>query len=288
MRTSGYVSSPCGELFYEREGATGAPPLVCVHGGPGFTSYYLESLFELSGQLPVVCYDQAGCGRSRRVGGRKVFSVDGFVEELEALREALGVSSMHLLGHSFGGLIIGEYALRYPERARSAIFASASIDIPRWLADGQRLLSQLPLMDRMILREGLRAGNVHSPEFLRALASYYTKHVYGFTEKPESISKSEAEADHVTYQTVWGPNELAVTGLVRDYTLTPRLAELSCPSLFMCGRCDEATPEAHQYFASLAPRSACHIFEQSAHHPHITERKECLETIGQFLRSVEG
>lgn len=288
MQPSGYVSAPCGEFFYERRGSAATPPLVSVHGGPGFTSYYLEALFDLSDDVPVVCYDQAGCGRSRRAGVRRIFSIEGFVEELEALRQALDVPSMHLLGHSFGGLIVGEYALCYPERARSVIFASVSIDIPRWRADGLRLVSELPLMDRMILREGLRTGNMTSPEFTRSLSAYYTKHVYGFTEKPPSIRISEVEADHGTYQTVWGPNELAVTGLVKEYNLSPRLSELSCPTLFMCGRFDEATPEAHQYFASLTRESACHIFEHSAHHPHITERTEFLDRVRDFVRSIES
>lgn len=283
-RNCGFVSSSAGELFFEQSGDSAGTPLVCVHGGPGFTGYYLEPLFELSSDQPVICYDQAGSGRSReRCPERRLHTVDAFVDELEALRVARGLEKMHLLGHSFGGLIAGEYALRFPERVTSIIFACVAIDIPRWIDDGQRLVSGMPLMQRMILREGVRTGSYGSPQFVTALEQYYIKHIYGFTEKPECITRAEAGADARTYQIVWGVNELAVTGYIRDYSMSSRLSELRVPAIFVCGRFDEATPEAHEYFASLVPGSRCHIFEKSAHHPQLTEREEFLGVVRDFL-----
>jgi proline iminopeptidase len=140
-------------------------------------------------------------------------------------------------------------------------------------------------MQRMILREGLRMGNCSSPQFVSALSHYYTKHIYGFDEKPECIKLAEATADARTYQIVWGANELAVTGYIRDYSMSPRLGELKPPAIFVCGRFDEATPEAHEYFTSLVPGSRCHIFEKSAHHPQLTERAEFLAVIRGFLQA---
>lgn len=285
MSSSGFVRSLAGELFYRAEGTPCEVPLVCVHGGPGFTSYTLEPIFELSDEVQVVCYDQAGCGRSReRTSERSDFSVAGFIEELEALRVQLEVPRMHLLGHSFGALIVGEYALQYPERVESVVFSCASIDIPRWMEDAQRLISGLPMMPRMILREGLRSGAHNSPAFAQAYEVYKSRHIYGCEDLPESIRRSEAESDSRTYQIVWGPHELAVTGVVRSYTMCDRLPLLAARSLFVCGRFDEATPEAHQHFASLVPGSRCHIFENSAHHPQLTEKQEFLGVIRAFIR----
>ena len=281
-----YIQTAAGEVFYERYGSGDELPLVCVHGGPGFTSYYLEPLSALSAERPIVLYDQAGCGRSRRGGGRKLFSIESFVEELEALRRELRIERMHLLGHSFGGLIIGEYALRYPERVGRLIFACVSIDIPRWIEDGHRLVGQMSLMQKMVLREGARTGATSSPAYLTALQAYYAKHIYGSEEIPKSIRRAEVESDAQTYNTVWGANELVVNGLVREYSLSPRLPDLSAPTLFMCGRFDEATPEAHEYFASLVPEARLRVFEHSAHHPFATEPKESIRVVGDFLRGV--
>ena len=286
MSRTGFIETSAGEVFFEWHGAEIGEPLMCVHGGPGFTSHYLEPLTDLASTVPTVLFDQAGCGRSRRGGARKVFSIDGFISELEDLRRELKIEKMRLLGHSFGGLIIGEYALRYPDRVASLIFACVSIDIPRWIADGERLVGQLSLMQKMVLREGARTGATNSPHYLTALAAYYRKHIYGCDEIPECIGRSEAEADAQTYQTVWGSNELVVNGLARQYNLSPRLSQLRAPTMFMCGRFDEATPEAHAYFASLVPGSKLHVFERSAHHPFATEREESLRVIRDFLKTI--
>ena len=285
MTRDGYIQTLAGELFYEEQGAGDGTPLIVVHGGPGFTGYALRSLFEVSDERRVVVYDQAGCGRARRSGGRNNFTIEGFVEELEALRQSLGYDKINLFGHSFGGLIIGEYALRYPDRVERLIFACASLDIPRWIADGQRLLGGLSLMDRMILREGGRTGATSSPEYVAALGSYYAKHIYGGAEASELVQQAERESDAQTYQIVWGTNELVVNGIVKDYSMTPRLSQLVVPSLFMCGRFDEATPEAHEFFASCVSGAAIHIFEKSAHHPCITEKDEVIAVVRKFLRS---
>jgi len=285
MHTTGYIQTRAGEVFFQRRGGDEGVPLVCVHGGPGFTSHYLEPIFALSDSSPIITYDQAGCGRSRREGARKIFSVDGFIDELEDVRRELGLEKMCLLGHSFGGLIVGEYALRYPERVERIIFACVSIDIPRWIEDGRRLVGSLSLMQRMLLREGERSGTTSSPEYLTALSAYYRKHIYGCDEIPPEVRRSEAEADAQTYQIVWGTNELVVDGMVKDYNLAPRLSSLRCPCLFMCGRNDEATPEAHEYFASLVPGAVLHVFEKSAHHPFATEGKESIHVIREFVRA---
>jgi proline iminopeptidase len=280
----GYITSSAGELFFDARGERlGNAPLVAIHGGPGFSSYYLEPLFRLSSHFEVTLYDQAGCGRARRAGPRKLFTIESFVDELEALRVAVGAERIVPLGHSFGGLIAVEYALRFPARVERLILASVSIDIPRWRRDADRLLSGLPLMARMVLREGERSGQLDSPVYLSALAQYYRKHVYGFDEKPDVLRLSEEHADSLTYNTMWGPNELVITGVCRDYDISSRLPEIRCPTLLTCGRFDEATPEAHAHFENLLPAARLEVFENSAHHPHLSETEKYLSVVQVFV-----
>jgi proline iminopeptidase len=286
MVSGSYAEAVGGRFWYEVHGSLSAetPPLVVVHGGPGFPSFYLEPLRVLSNRIPVVFWDQAGCGRSKEFGERKDFSIEGFVSELEELRKALGVSKMHLYGHSFGGVIIGEYAIKFPQSVASTIFVSASLDIPRWRADAARLRKSLPLMSKMVLTEGDRTGNYTSPQYLAAYSEYINRFIYRFKEKPESISRSEIESDARTYMTMWGPNELVISGVVKDYSFSEQLPHLPAPALFMCGRYDEATPEAHEYFASQVPNALCVVFEESAHHPHINETEAVCKALATFLQ----
>ena len=79
----GYIDVPGGKVWYRAVGDDAeATPLLCLHGGPGFTHYYLEPLEALADRRRVIFYDQLGCGRSDRPGDLSLWNVDRFVEEL--------------------------------------------------------------------------------------------------------------------------------------------------------------------------------------------------------------
>ncbi len=98
----GYVQVPGGKVWYRIVGGGSATPLLLLHGGPGFTSHYLDRLQQLSDERPVVSYDQLGAGRSERPEDMRLWRVERFVEELAELRAELGLARVHLLGHSWG------------------------------------------------------------------------------------------------------------------------------------------------------------------------------------------
>lgn len=111
----GFIEVPGGRVWYRRVGKGGIP-LLCLHGGPGFTHYYLESLEALADRRQVVFYDQLGCGRSDRPDDLTLWTVERFVEELAVVRGALGLTRLHLLGSSWGGMLAMQYVLdRRPE-----------------------------------------------------------------------------------------------------------------------------------------------------------------------------
>lgn len=82
----------------------GTAPLLVLHGGPGLPHDYLGGLAELAERgRTVVFYDQLGCGRSDHPDDQTLWVMDTFVEEIEAVREGLGLQDIHLFGHSWGG-----------------------------------------------------------------------------------------------------------------------------------------------------------------------------------------
>ena len=94
--------------------------LVAIHGGPGMASDYMRSLEQLAGgDLAVVTYDQRGTGRSTEPTDG--FAMERYVEDLEAVRQAVGTDAVHLFGHSWGGLVAQRYAISYPDRVRSIV-----------------------------------------------------------------------------------------------------------------------------------------------------------------------
>ena len=101
----------CGETHNE--------DLVLLHGFAGSSVLYYPMLRELSNKYKVHCLDFIGMGLS----SKEKFecktteeTLDFLVESIEKWREAEGIEKFHLAGHSFGGYISGQYALRYPDR----------------------------------------------------------------------------------------------------------------------------------------------------------------------------
>jgi proline iminopeptidase len=79
-----------------------------------------------------------------------------------------------------------------------------------------------------------------------------------------------------------------VLGNLKEFDCTSQLMEISCPTLYTCGRFDEATPETTQYYSSLTPNANFHVFEHSAHLPYIEEPEAYLQVIGSFLREIDS
>lgn len=92
---------------------------------------------------------------------------------------------------------------------------------------------------------------------------------------------------HNVYATMRGPSEFSATGTLKDYDRTPRLHEIGVPTLFLCGRYDEATPEATKWYQSLVPGAEMIFFEHSAHMPHLEETERCLGVVRDFLSRLE-
>lgn len=129
----------------EGETAAGKLPVLCLHGGPGGAHDYLEPLFGL-GQTGrrTVLYDQVGCGRSATPPRALDWTVELFVDEVGAVREALGLDHVHVFGSSWGGMLAMEYALTQPDGLASLVLASSPASIPQWVEETGKLRAQLP------------------------------------------------------------------------------------------------------------------------------------------------
>lgn len=118
-------------LWYRTFGPTNAPAVLYLHGGPGYNAFGFEQTVAetIGADVRVVVLDQRGCGRSP-LGAAAPAGMDATVADLEALRDALGVSRWAVLGHSFGGLVAQVYAARHPTRVSGLLLAESTTDLP--------------------------------------------------------------------------------------------------------------------------------------------------------------
>lgn len=122
-------------IWYRVAGKPDGVPLVFLHGGPGEGSQTFQAVGgpALEKTQRVVYLDQRGSGRSERPKDARFYSIPILVEDVEALRKALGVERIALLGHSFGTILALEYAARHPDHVAAVVLAAAVPDIPRVL-----------------------------------------------------------------------------------------------------------------------------------------------------------
>ena len=266
-------------------------PLLCIHGGPGYGLDYLKPLEEMmSTGRQVVFYDQLGCGGSDRPGDGVDWSMDLFLDELEAVRAAAGLEHVHLLGHGWGGMLALEHALRRAPGIESLILSSAVASVPQWRAELARLLEALPEEIRAPLRKHAAEGTTASLACCCTVDAVLRRHFCRMTPWPDCLERSHAHAraHPEARRALFGPSEVEPAGRLAEWDITARLGEISCPTQVVSGRHDLVTPPMAATIYRDVPASEWVVFEHSAHVPHLEEAQRYLEVLDGFLGKVES
>jgi len=259
-------------------------PLLLLHGGPGGGHDYLEPLEALSSDRPVIFYDQLGCGKSDMPENRALWTIERFADEVQEVRNALGLDRCHMLGQSWGGWLGIEYMLRQPSGLQSVVLASTSASVPQFSAECNRLISELPQEHREALQyHGARAEFEHEA-YAAAEAVFYSRHLCRLEEWPDCLLRTAKNLQHnVVYETINGPNEFTTIGNLRYWNRIPDLEQIKIPVLITCGRYDELGPVCATSLYEGLSNAEMVIFEKSAHSSHIEEPEAYRELVSQFL-----
>lgn len=245
------------------------PPLVLVHGGPGGTHGGLLDALELADQRAVILYDQLDSGRSDHPGNPANWTVRRFVDELEAIRAALGIRRWHVLGSSWGGTVALEYGARRPPALIGLVLASPLISTRSWLADANALRRKLPADVQLQLT---RCERPRPPP--RETCDAATNAFYAAFLRREPASAAHKANRHPAdrgfnerlYNMMWGATEFVSTGTLKSYDGEPLLARLDGRrTLFMVGQHDEARPVTAIGFAERVPGAEFAVVPGAAH-----------------------
>jgi proline-specific peptidase len=292
-RSEGFAPFRGYRTWYESFGESAGDrlPLVLLHGGPGATHQYLEPLRALadSGRR-VIFYDQIGCGRSDRPTDPAFYTVQTFVDELDALRAHLDLERVHVLGQSWGGMLAMEYALRKPAGLASIVVADSPSSMTLWVSEANRLRADLPpdVEQTLLLHE--KNGTTTDPAYQDAVEVFYKRHVCRLEPWPDCFART-AQAltdDGFVYNLMNGPSEFHCIGTLKTWDITARLHEIRTPTLLLSGRYDEATPAIVGTIHDRIPGSEWIVFEQSSHTPHLEESAAFNAAVRGFLAGVEA
>ena len=266
-----------------------APPLIVVHGGPGIPHRQLQPLEALSADRPIIFYDQLGCGKSDRPVNPRLWHIDRFVDELAQVRNCLAPGPVHVLGYSFGSMVVADYALRKPAGIRSLILQSPFLSAKRCNEDQCRLRESLPNKLQDILARHEKGEPGLATEYKTAVMEFRMRHMFrNLYPWPTVISEVIRERNVDIHRIMWGDIPLRISGNLENYERISRLGEIATPTLLACGRYDTSTPETLNWYARLFPNAETAVFENSSHWAHFEEEQSHLETVRNFLHNVDA
>jgi len=276
-----------GTIWYRVTGTGSGMPVVLLHGGPGYSSYYLKPLEALGNERPVVRYDQLGGGKSDRVSDTALFNIGRFVRELDSLRSHLGYQQMHVLGHSWGTILAVEYYRAHPERVASLTLGSAALDIPTWEKNAKRMLKTLPDSSQRAIAAAEQEGRFDSPAYQAANAEFMGKYVVRRPLQADWDS-TIATLNEGIYNYMQGPSEFTITGTLKTYNATPFLKEIKVPTLFTVGEFDEADPPTIARHARLTPGAKLVVIDSAAHITSWDNPVQMITVVRDFLRRADS
>lgn len=293
--TEGHVPFKGARTWYrslEPARETGRVPLLCLHGGPGANWLHLKPYEALAEDRRVVFYDQLGAGNSALTEPHdpSMWTPELFVEELDVVREALGLERVHVLGHSWGGMLGMQYASGRPEGLVSLIAESSPPSVPAWMPEVQRLRSELPPEVEATLRKHEEEGTTDDPAYERAEMVFYGRHLCRVEPWPDWLVECFRilEANPEVYHAMNGPSEFHVIGTIKDWDITGRLPQIEVPTLVFCGRYDEVTPPVVEIAHRAIPGSEFVVLEESSHMAQAEEPEKTLDLVRGFLERVES
>ena len=280
--------------FRSLEAASGRDtiPLLCLHGGPGANWLHLKPYEVFAEERRVVFYDQLGSGNSvvSEPHDPAMWTPELYVEEVDAVREALDLERVHILGHSWGGMLGMQYAIGRPEGLVSLIVESSPASVPAWMPELQRLREELPAEVEATLRDHEEAGTTDDPAYEEAVMVFYKRHLCRTDPWPDWLVEcfTILEANPEVYHSMNGPSEFHVIGTIKDWDISGDLGRIDAPTLVFSGRYDEITPAVTEAVHRGIPGSEYVVLEESSHTAQAEEPERTLALIRDFLDRAES
>lgn len=290
----GFVDANGVLIYYKTLGR--GEPLMVLHGGPGAShDYFLPYLLPLARRNRIIFIDERGSGRSQRLGDTAAYTVEAMVEDVEAVRQALGLRSMNLLGHSFGGVLAQAYALRYQQHLAHLILCSTFHSTKKmnqvFAVMKERMAPELRERIVRMEKEGL-FGHGMDYEKRRYTNAYmvaawgegYFPYLYQTRPDANFDPTSTASMSWDLYRQMWGSNgEFVIDGNLESVEYADRLPSIKVPTLITVGDHDECAPELSQEMHEKIAGSKLVVLPKSGHMTFVDQPSLFLSAVDDFL-----
>jgi proline iminopeptidase len=290
------IDTPQGQfsVWTKRVGNNPDLKVLLLHGGPGSTHEYLEAFdsYLPAAGVEYYYYDQLGSGFSDQPDDPSLWKVDRFVDEVEQVRQGLGLDGFVLYGHSWGGILAMEYAFAHQEHLRGLVISNMMASAPAYTAYAHQVL--MPAMDQDALAE-IRAleaaGDIESPRYMELLVPhFYEHHLLRMPAGswPDPVQRGFAHINPKIYVPMQGPSEL---GMSPDAELAnwDRLADLDqiqVPTLVIGAQHDTMDPAHLATMAGRLPHGRYLHCSQGSHMALYDDQDTYFAGLTDFLAGL--
>jgi len=291
------IHTPSGDfrVWTRRVGNNPRLKVLLLHGGPAATHEYFEafdSFFPGEG-IEYYYYDQLGSAYSDQPNDDSLWTIPRFVDEVEQVRQALGLDSSNfcLLGHSWGGILAIEYALAHPEALKCLVISNMMDSIPAYNDYARRVL--MPAMDQAQLAEVQQmeaSGRTGDPRYMQILMPmHYEQHILRrpADQWPDPVVRAFAHLNQHVYSLMQGPSELGASGRLAEWNRSADLQRIALPTLVIGAGHDTMDPAWMQAMARRLPRGE-YLFCANGSHMAMYDDQDCyFSGLIRFLHGIE-
>jgi len=292
------ITTPKGtfQVWTKRVGNNPTIKVLFLHGGPAATHEYWEAAdtYLPGAGVEYYYYDQLGSYYSDQPADSSLWNTARFVEELEQVRQALGLDqdNFFLVGHSWGGILAMEYALKYQQHLRGLVISNMMASIPAYNEYATKVL--MPAMDQQVLAEVKRIeakGDFTNPRYMELLLpSHYEQHVLRMPSAawPDPVQRAFKHLNASIYVPMQGPSELGASGKLVQWDRTADLPKIGVPTLTIGAAHDTMDPKHMEWMATQVKRGRYLHCPDGSHMAMYDDQRTYFAGLIRFVKDVDA
>ena len=284
-----------GELIYFKAFGRGEPLLI-LHGGPGAShDYFLPYLLPLAHKNRLIFIDERGSGRSQKLENISAYTIESMAEDVEEVRQVLGLGKISLLGHSCGGVIAEAYALKYQENLSHLILCSTFPSTKKMNEVLNKIKEKMTPELRARIDKMEKSGlyghgmdyekNRYTSEYMTAAwGEGYFPYLYQNHPDPNYDPVASGNMSWDLYREMWGSDgEFVIDGNMTSVEYTDRLSSIKVPTLITVGDNDECAPSLSRDMNEKISGSKLVILPKSGHMTFVDQPSLFISAVEEFL-----
>ncbi len=285
------INTPLGKfnVWTKSIGLNPTKKVLLLHGGPGGTHEYFESFENFLPQegIEFIYYDQLGSYLSDKPTDTSLWTTERFVEEVEQVRQVLHLdsSNFYLLGHSWGGILAIEYALKYQHNLKGLIVSNMMSSCPAYAAYNKVLQKQMnpKVVDSILMYE--KTNNTSNPKYMQLLTDYYYNyHVCRIVPNPEPLKRMFDHLNNQVYTIMQGPSEFGISGRLALWDKTNELKNIKTPTLVIRGLNDTMDPAFMKMMSEKFPNGSLVTCPNGSHCSMWDDKENYFKGLIDFIK----